>query len=91
MTSVGFFTQVVGVLGETDAKVLLGLFVAIPATLAAWSGYQSAMARREARQQMQANGGATIRDALNRLEDGQRHIVERLTLVEDYITNPKES
>ena len=83
MTSAGYFSQLIGVLGETDAKVLLGLFVAIPSTLAAWAGYQSAMARRDARRQMVPNGGSSMRDAIDRIE-------KRLTLIEDYITNPKE-
>lgn len=84
MTSIGFFTQLVGVLGETDAKVILGLFVAVPSAIAAWGGYQSAMARREATKQLTANGGSSMRDAIDRIE-------KRLTSLEDYITNPKES
>ena len=84
MTSIGYFTQLFAVLGDNDAKVVLGLIAAIPTTLTAFAGYQAAMARREARQQMQANGGSTMRDAIDRIE-------KRLTLIEDYITNPKES
>ena len=83
MISVSLGVSFVALVGETDARVLLGLFVAIPSTLAAWAGYQSAMARRDARKQMEANGGSSMRDAFDRIE-------KRLTLIEEYITNPKE-
>lgn len=83
MTSVTLWVSFVALVNDTDAKVLMALFVAIPSTLAAFSGYQSAMARRDAAKQMAKNGGSTMRDAIDRIE-------KRLTLIEDYITNPKE-
>ncbi len=83
MISANLFANVVAVLTQTDAQVVLGLLIAIPATISAFAGYQSAMARREARQQMEKNGGSTLRDALDRIE-------KRLTALEDFITDPKE-
>ncbi len=53
MISANLFGNVVAVLTQTDAQVLLGLLIAVPATISAFAGYQSAMARREARQQME--------------------------------------
>ena len=83
MISVSFIGNMVAVLTQTDAQVVLGFLVAVPSTIAAWGGYQSAMARREARKQMEKNGGSSLRDALDRIE-------KRLTALEDYITDPKE-
>jgi hypothetical protein len=77
------FGNLVAVLTQTDAQVVLGLLIAIPATISAFAGYQSAMARREARKQMERNGGSSLRDALDRIE-------KRLTALEDFITDPKE-
>lgn len=76
------------VLSQADATFLAAFIVGIPAIIAAVSSYRNG-------KQLKPNGGSSARDSLDRLErkvDGlhARHdeLSERLTAVEDFITDP---
>lgn len=83
--------SMIALLSDTDARVILGLMVAIPATLSAVAAIYAAKANAK----LKRNGGSTPADAINRIEASvdrlhQRHdlLSNRLDQLEDYVTNP---
>lgn len=73
-------------ISDVDARVILGLFAGVPATLSAIAAVYAARANRALR----PNGGSSAVDAINRIETVVHNLADRMTAVEDYITNPKE-
>jgi len=87
------FSNVIGVVSEADARVLMALFVMIPAALGGIAAVYAAKARAataEIAKNFQPNGGSSPKDQWNRIESMLADYGQRLSAVEDYITNPKE-
>ena len=87
----GSFSTLVGVLSEVDAKVIIALFVMVPGALAGTAALYAAQAKKQAAEanlRLQRNGGSTPADAIDRIEKKLDNYGERLTTLEDYITNP---
>ena len=81
------YTDMVAFISETDARVLLGLFIGVPATVSATAAVYAAKANRK----LKRNGGSTPADAIDRIEVAVKDLSSRMSAVEDYITNPKEN
>jgi hypothetical protein len=89
----GTAQTLLAVLSEVDARVIMGLFVMVPAALAGLAAVYAAQAKKqaaEANSRLQRNGGTTPADGLFRIEQKLDDYGSRLTTLEDYITNPKK-
>ena len=84
-------------LTDPEAVVLAAVLPALIATLyGAWQSKRAATAIKTASAEYRPNGGATLRDAIDRVESSierlhTRHddLSARITLIEDHITTPK--
>ena len=79
--------DLLAVVGDTDARILLGVVTGLPAIIAAFGAYNS----RKTRKELKPNGGASAMDKLNRIDGAVKDLSSRMSAVEDYITNPKEN
>lgn len=71
-------------LTNNETLVIIALISGVFTLASSWNSWQAKKNAKEARAQMHPNGGSSFRDAVTRIEG-------RLTAIEDYITNPKES
>jgi cytochrome c-type biogenesis protein CcmH/NrfG len=62
-----------------------------------WQGRKVRQETRQTAEQYKPNGGSSLRDAIDRLEQMVRRLhdrhdtlAERITLIEDHVTRPKE-
>ena len=85
-------------LGTAEATVLAAVVpVLVVQAVQVWQNVRSNRNQRAACEQLVPNGGASLRDAVDRLEhkvdrlhDRHDHLSGRITLIEDHITKPKE-
>ena len=85
-------------LGTAEATVLAAVVpVLVVQAVQVWQNVRSNRTQRAACEQLVPNGGASLRDAVDRLEhkvdklhDRHDHLQSRITLIEDHITKPKE-
>lgn len=85
----------------TDAEgvVLAAVLPVVIGTIySAWQSRQAAKLARSTSSEYRPNGGATLRDAIDRVETAisslhhrHDHLSQRITLIEDHITRPKGS
>ena len=84
-------------LGTAEATVLAAVVpVLLVQTVQVWQAVQARKQHKSTAEQLRPNGGASLRDAVDRLEhkvdrlhDRHDHLSGRITLIEDHITKPK--
>jgi len=71
--------------------------VVIIQTVQLWQGRKVRQETRQTAEQYKPNGGSSLRDAVDRVETAVRRLhdrhdrlAERITLIEDHVTRPKE-
>lgn len=84
-------------LSDADAVVLAAVVPVVIGT--AYNAWQARLAAKTAKQtssEYRKNGGSSLRDAIDRVEDSvtrlhHRHdeLASRITLIEDHVTTPK--
>lgn len=85
-------------LGVAEGTVLAAVVpVLIVQAVQVWQQVRASKAAKSSAAELRPNGGASLRDAIDRLEhkvdrlhDRHDHLSGRITLIEDYVTNPRE-
>lgn len=85
-------------LTDAEAVVLAATLPVVIGTIySAWQARQAAVVAKRTSSEYRPNGGATIRDAIDRVESSieklhQRHdhLSSRITAIEDHVTTPRK-
>lgn len=76
-----------------NAWVFAGLVVATilaPTWLAWWNTHTAKLERDKLAAQLKPNGGSSLRDAIDRIENNMQNFNDRLGAVEEFITKPSK-
>jgi hypothetical protein len=84
-------------LTDPEAVVLAAVLPVVIGTIySAWQARRTQAAIKTAASEYRPNGGATLRDAIDRVEASVErlhvrhdHLSDRITLIEDHVTTPK--